>query len=157
MFDFCSVSVYKSLDLLFDTSMNRSIAEKILATVFVLALFGGIYFLIQTFTERDGGAKSDISKSVSDTADIIPALHRPQPSTQPLGVYYYVEDFYTETDNGLMLKTHSNPEFVQTLTTLPVKDIKIQGPMLEFSVEQNGHSQTQYFNLEALVNQLNNQ
>lgn len=145
--------------------MNRLFAEKLLATVFVLALFGGIYFLIQTFTaEKEEGIVTQKPVSIMQTEQrnlpvepVISAVEVPRNSIEAGEVkpYYYLEDFYVESGRGLVLKTYSDPQFQHVLTTNLVKRPVIDGPMLKFTEIQNGKSQQQYFNLEALVNQLN--
>jgi hypothetical protein len=146
--------------------MNRVLAEKLLATVFVIALFGGIYFLIQAFTaKKTESTENKITQTTSysivpavGTEEIVPAVKLPKRSdkNQAANAYYYLEDFYVETGKGLVLKTHSDSDFSQILTTAQVERPVIEGPMLTFSEVQNGQSQKQYFNLEALLNQLNN-
>lgn len=132
--------------------MNRHLIEKIVATVFVLAIFGGIYFLIATFTKDKTEKK--LLKPITQTQTI--------PRNQNLVIpaiptYYYLEDFYTESTNGLMLKTHSNQNFSYQISAQPVQNIRIDGPILSFTENKNGSKEQQFFNLEALTNQLNNQ
>ena len=131
--------------------MNSTL-QKLLATILVVIIIGGGYYLVNK--NRDNNRV--LPRPSNQTIQADKTTTENQAESLAADKYLYTDDFYyTADETGLTLYSHSDQNFAELLTTNQVENVALENGILQFSEIIDGRAETKFFNLESLVQRLN--